>query len=73
MQSAVATSTAEAEMNACMSAAQECVYLTGLLRELSVRVVEPLCLYDDNQASIELSKNSLHHGKTKNFATKLRE
>ena len=72
VQSAVATSTAEAEMNACKSAAQECVYLTGgLLRELSVRVVELLCLYDDNQASIELSKNSLHHGKTKHFATKL--
>ena len=71
VQGTVATSTAEAEMNACVSAAQGSVYLTGLLRELSVPVVEPVCLYVDNQASIELSKNSLHHGKTKHFATKL--
>ena len=62
VQGTVAPSTAEAEMNAFMSAALECVYLTGLLRELSVPVVEPVCLYDDDQASIELSKNSLNHG-----------
>ena len=71
VQDTVATYTAEAEMNPCVRAAHECVYLTGLLRELSVPVVEPVCLYVDNQASIELSKNSLHHGKTKHFATKL--
>ena len=58
-------------MNAFVSAAQEYVYLTGLLGQLSVPVVEPVCLYDDDQASIELSKNSLHHGKTKHFAIKL--
>ena len=67
VQGTVATSTVEAEMNA----AQECVYLTGLLRELSVPFFEPVCLYVDNQASIELSKHSVHHGETKNFAIKL--
>ena len=69
VQGTVATSTAEAEMNACVSAAQESVYLTGLLRELSVPVVEPVCLYIC--IIIESSKNSLHHGKTKHFATNL--
>ena len=57
VQGTVSTSTAKAEVNAFVSAAQERVYLTVLLRELSVPVVEPVCLYVDNQASIELNKN----------------
>ena len=56
-QGTISTSTAEAKINDCASAAQECVYPTGLLRELSVPVAEPVYLYVDNQASIELSKN----------------
>ena len=71
VQSSVATSTAEAETSACVSAAQECVYLSGLLGELGMSVNEPVCLYVDNQASIALSTHATHHGKTKHLAIKL--
>ena len=39
VQGTVTTATAGAGTNACVSAAQECAYLTGLWRELSVPVV----------------------------------
>ena len=67
----LATSTVEAETIAYVSAAQECVYLFGLLGELGMSVNEPVCLYVDNQAIIVLSKHAMHHGKTKHFAIKL--
>ena len=70
VRSSVATSTAEAEIIACVSAAQECI-LSGLLDEFGMSVNEPVCLYVDNQASIALSKHAMHHGKTKQFAIKL--
>ena len=44
VQSSMATSTAEAETIACVSAAHECVFFSCLLGELGMSVNEPVCL-----------------------------
>ena len=71
IQNSIATSSAEAEVYACVSAAQELVYLKGILAELNPHVPSPPNLFVDNQACIALSNQTSHHSKTKHFAIKV--
>ena len=70
IQNSIATSSAEAEVYACASAAQEMVYLKGVLPELKHHVPSRPSLFVDNQACIALSNQTSHHSKTKHFAIK---
>jgi len=65
-QTAVATSTTEAEYVAASLAGREGVSLTAFLRDLgeSVNKMEILC---DNQAAINVSKNPVLHNRTKHI------
>ena len=71
IQNSIATSSAEAEVYACVSAAQELVYLKGILAELNHHVPSRPSLFVDNQACIALSNQTSHHSKTKHFAIKV--
>ena len=71
LQSTVALSTAEAELVAATVGAQEMVHLTAILHDMGLTQTLPMILFVDNQACIAMSKNPVHHGKTKHFAIKL--
>ena len=70
-QTTVATSTAEAEFNSGVDTSKEAIHICGVLEDLRIFCKLPLKIFVDNQACIALSKHSMHHGKTKNFAIKL--
>ena len=71
LQMCVSTSTAEAELNAVVEASKEPVHLVNQLRELDLEIQQPVNVFVDNQACIALSKNSMNHGKTKQFSLKM--
>ena len=71
LQSTVAVSTAEAEINAAVASVQEMVHLNELLKELGYSLDLPILLYVDNQAAIALSRNPEQQSKTKHFAIRL--
>lgn len=67
-QQTVALSTTEAEYMALSSAAQEAIYLQGLLCELCIKCSDkPITVFCDNRGAIALSHNSVHHSRTKHI------
>ena len=70
LQSTVATSTAEAEVNAAMAASQEITWLREILKETG-NPQDITTIMIDNQAAIAIAKNPVQGGKTKHFAIKL--
>lgn len=66
-QSVVARSTAEAEFRSMASGLCEAMWLRILLSELGLYDSAPLRLYCDNQATINLVNNPVHHDRTKHI------
>ena len=66
-QSCVALSTAEAEYIALASAAQEAIWLSRLLAEITNKPVKSMVINEDNQLAICLSKNPQFHGRSKHI------
>jgi hypothetical protein len=66
-QPTVALSTAEAEYIALTAAIQEAIFLRQLLDSMGV---EPTMIFEDNQACIALSKNSLVNARSKHIDIK---
>ncbi|RVW87157.1 Retrovirus-related Pol polyprotein from transposon TNT 1-94 [Vitis vinifera] len=64
-QSVVARSSAEAEFRAMAQGICEGIWLNRLLEELRVPLKHPMVLYCDNQATISIAKNPVHHDRTK--------
>ncbi|WJZ83952.1 hypothetical protein VitviT2T_003590 [Vitis vinifera] len=64
-QSVVARSSAEAEFRAMAQGICEGIWLNRLLEELRVPLKHPMVLYCDNQAAISITKNPVHHDRTK--------
>ncbi|RVW71043.1 Retrovirus-related Pol polyprotein from transposon RE1 [Vitis vinifera] len=64
-QSVVARSSAEAEFRAMAQGICEGIWLNKLLEELGVPLKHPMVLYCDNQATISIAKNPVHHDRTK--------
>ena len=69
-QTSVALSSAEAEYMALAAAAQEALWLIQLTTELGSETTEPLTIYEDNQATISMTKNPQYHGRSKHVAIK---
>jgi hypothetical protein len=61
----VALSTCEAEIMAASEAAKEAVHLAAFGEELGIMDAEPIDLFVDNKAAIDLAYNPEHHQKTK--------
>jgi hypothetical protein len=64
-QSAMTRSTAEAKFRSMASGLCELMWLRILLMELRLFNNSPLLLYCDNQATISLVNNPVHHDRTK--------
>jgi hypothetical protein len=68
-QSVIAQSSAEAEYYAAVSAANECLWMKQLLKELGFEQ-EKVTIFEDNQACIALTKNPEDHKRTKHIQVK---
>jgi len=66
-QKSVALSTAEAEYTALSGAAQECIWLRQLEDELGSPSEGPTLIFEDNQSTIAMAKNSQFHGHAKHI------
>ena len=66
-QNIVALSSCEAEYIAMTSAVQEAKFLSMLLSDMNIKLVNPVKLYVDNQGAIALAKNPVHHQRTKHI------
>ncbi|RVX04977.1 Retrovirus-related Pol polyprotein from transposon TNT 1-94 [Vitis vinifera] len=64
-QSVVARNSAEAGFRAMAQGICEGIWLNRLLEELRVPLKHPMVLYCDNQATISIAKNPVHHDRTK--------
>jgi len=63
-QPVIALSTSEAEYIAVSVAAQEAVWLRGLLAHLKALPESPTIIMEDNQGSMALAKNPVAHART---------
>ena len=63
----IALSTCEAEYMAAASAAQEAAYLVNVCQELHLPLHQPIRLFCDNQAALDLVSNPVHHQRTKHM------
>jgi hypothetical protein len=69
-QNVVALSSAEAEYIALTHAAQEAIYLRGLLEDLRSQPDRSTLIYSDNQSCIRIATNQVTSNRTKHIATK---
>ena len=69
-QNLVALSSCEAEYIAITVAVQEAKFLGQLLSDMTSNKRDPVILFADNQGAIELSKNPVHHQRTKHIDIK---
>ncbi|KAJ0546766.1 putative RNA-directed DNA polymerase [Helianthus annuus] len=66
-QPTVSLSSTEAEYRAAAMAAQECVWLVELLKNLNQKVEYPVQLWCDNISAIKLAQNPVFHARTKHI------
>ena len=69
-QPTVALSSCESEYMALCSAVQETVYLERLLNDVLKSSFSPVTIFVDNQGTIALSKNPVHHNRFKHIDIK---
>ena len=67
LQTTVAESTMEAEYMAAFGANQELIWLTGVLSEIEINLVDPITLNMDAKSAIALAKNAMHHKRSKHI------
>jgi KUP system potassium uptake protein len=70
-QSTIALSTAEAEYAALTQAAKEAIWLQNLLKDLRMSKYAPRVINVDNQGTIALANNPIHHARTKHLDVQL--
>jgi len=70
-QSTIALSTAEAEYAALTQAAKEVIWLQNLLKDLGMSNFAPKIINVDNQGTIALAENPIHHARTKHLDVQL--
>ena len=68
-QHTVALSSTEAEYMGLSACTQEALYLKQLCKEIDPKFVitEPIIIYEDNQGTIALVENPVHHQRTKHI------
>jgi len=65
-QTLVTVSTVESEYVAASSACQELIWILSVLKELKIEYNQPV-MHMDNQGSIAIAKDPVHHGRTKHI------
>ena len=66
-QNSVAKSSTESEYIALSTASQEAIWLRRLLMNIGYQAKDPTTLFEDNQSTIEMSKNPKYHNRTKHI------
>src|SRR5271163_3702934 len=66
-QATVALSSTEAEYMALSQATREAIWLRTLLAELNYTQEHATTLFEDNQSAIALTKNPIHHARSKHI------
>ncbi|KAL2941800.1 Retrovirus-related Pol polyprotein from transposon TNT 1-94 [Bienertia sinuspersici] len=66
-QHTVSKSSSEAEYRALSHAAAEVTWVVRLLEEFGLTNLQPVTLFCDNQSSIHIAKNPVHHERTKHI------
>ena len=61
------TSTTQSEYVAAVAAGQEIIWLRNLLTELGYKIDRPSTLFIDNQSTIAVARNPIHHGRMKHL------
>lgn len=61
----VARSSAEAEYRAMAHGVCEAIWIKRLLEELKIECEAPIQIYCDNQSTISIAHNPIHHDRTK--------
>ena len=69
-QSVVALSSTEAEYYALGECVKEALWLRNLLEELSIRIDGPTKIMEDNQSTIAIANNPIHHQRVKHLDVK---
>jgi hypothetical protein len=69
-QATVAQSTAEAEYVAAAEATSQSIWLRRILGDMGEQEDEPTIIYCDNKSAIAMTKNPVHHHRTKHIAIK---
>nr|KYP50175.1 Copia protein [Cajanus cajan] len=69
-QATVAQSTAEAEYVAAAEATSQAIWLRRILAEIGEQQDGPTTIYCDNKSTIAMTKNPIHHSRTKHIAIK---
>ena len=71
-QQTVALSSCESEYMALCAATQEAIYLSQLYNDLNIveKSIEPVVVNVDNQGTIALAKNPVHHNRSKHIDIK---
>ena len=67
-QPTVALSTTEAEYMATSDATRQAMWIRQILQDLDFDQKQPLVIYNDNTGSVALSRNPVHHDRTKHIA-----
>ncbi|XP_070054266.1 uncharacterized mitochondrial protein AtMg00810-like [Nicotiana tomentosiformis] len=66
-QQTVSRSSAEAEYRSMAVVTAEVVWLVGLMKELNIEVEEPLKLFCDSKAAMQIAANPIYHERTKHI------
>ena len=69
-QSTIALSSTEAEYYALAEATKEAIWWRNLFDELHIAPTKPTLIHQDNQSTIALAKNPVHHQKNKHYDIK---
>ncbi|XP_027934022.1 uncharacterized protein LOC114189605 [Vigna unguiculata] len=69
-QATVAQSTVEAEYVAAAEATSQAIWLRRILKDMGEKQRGPTTIYCDNKSTIAMTKNPVHHSRTKHIAIK---
>ena len=67
---APAQSTTEAEYRALSAALNELIWIVMVLEEVGIRVQKPICIKEDNEATIKLGENNMTSARSKHIDTR---
>jgi len=70
-QGPVALSSTEAEYYALSESVKEALWIRQTLRELGFEIEHPTVINEDNQSTIAIALNPIHHQKTKHIDTRV--
>jgi hypothetical protein len=69
-QNTVAASSTEAEYIALFEGVREAIWLKSLFESISIKMVKPITIFEDNTGCINIANNPINHKRTKHIDIK---